>query len=1611
MSRMTWLLLSSIVLSIVLSSTAVHAAEICGNSLDDDSDGKTDEDCYPSMRSGVCASPLSCMDTGWVSWTTGSLHYDLPADVAPASPFGPLIGLRRFYTSMYAPSAPSGFPAPVNRTPLGPRWQHNYMSWIDRPSDPAVRILHTPQGEDVRATFTGSDEFGMYNYFQVQQGHHYRSFVQQVGGEAKYWLTTLTGDTLVYNSAGLLVEVWDRLASPNRVFITWTSTPTNKVVDTVTDATGVRRLRFKYTGGMLSSVEYQLKDKSPADPDPWTTHHTTSYLYASGALSTVTIGQQLAQVNTYSGGYLVQIRDGDNRQLATFRYAASTPGRIVAIDTRDGTVGFEYAATRNTCKTAPSELDKTRTILFFNKGNTTSCQVDADCGSGLLCGGTTGIGATGTCFRAAQCLTVDTTNALVTDITALGPPGECTGACASVTRYVWNTALDLQAVRDAGGTHVSAKYNADGLPTKIVYGDPDEDPTNANGARRMFLLYDSRGRLVEVRAPSVMAFNNGSACTETNAGDCARTLYEYDPSTGNVSREIRRGLTLGGTEGPAEFEHTTTWTYDARGRLTSTDGPVPGTDDVTQYTYADSSLDPKWYGFLSVTTETGPMLQRRVHGYSVWGEAIQWEEPDGTHSCRTYSTARNVLVKTTEKMAGGTCTSPDDPSDLVEEYAWDTSLRLTRKKNADGSCVHYEYDAKGRLANSKRRDDCNLASPGPREQYVYDVEGLLTGIDTYDAAGVVTRKHLATYYDSRQVQALVNPVDTTKVTALTYDARGVATGVAHAGNLGTTTLTVDGDYQVTKVDRSRSSTVVDSWVLLRDLMTNLKQVTDPDGKRITTTYDDQGLVVERGLPDVSQRLRLRYDENGNPIGHSFEGDSTSYTRDGLGRVKTADFPGSCSPSAPPELEVIYDQHTCPVQNGCANVRGRVAAVRATLMCGVDQWTHYSYDAAGRVVAEYIRDNAGRVANQYFTWTKAGGLASIVTPSTATIGWTYGSAASNADTNRVTAISRASTPIIDDITWKPDGPVEQYDRYDTISGSPLRMKHSYDLAYRPTRVRLDAQNGTGPYYQLAVSTDAKGRVTMRDVYPSHSQMPGVYDSYFLYDDADRLLCESKVAATTCPTTADQLKNHVVGGLTGAGNRGTLLRPHAHGGITNTFTRDAGRHRIASIAHDGRTTQGGTIQLGPTNYAYDTKGRRTRDDTPSLQFDERVITYDVRNNVASVSGYYAVGAGNWHPYTMRNAFDALNRRVFKAFEDTHTGVQEHWYFYYDPRGRLTEVRHVPHTAMPQYTVYQLVWLDHLLVAYWQTDMPSGTTSKRYVEYDETGRPVRMHAWAAGNSQLAWAVDQDAWGFDKVVIGADLFQPIVFAGQYRDEETASYLADGVTMFRPGLVHNGHRTYDPFTGTYLQIDPRVTTTWDEYSYANNNPVGLVDPQGLQADDGTYTGTPEDIYIVDPWHHLTESTFDFEAGLCGPESGPMGDGGDGGPEPDQPAPPAPPPPPVGTFDPRLCGNMDEALGEYNQAEAAMNAPGNLLNTAGNLVTAAAATVLAVASCPTTPVTAPATGGASAWVCKASIAAAVGETMQLISSTNGLDVSLRYFNAHENLKENLTAHRKCMFGQ
>ncbi|MBA3398227.1 MAG: hypothetical protein H0T89_36715 [Deltaproteobacteria bacterium] len=1005
-----WKWLAPIAFALVAISTRADAAEICGNGLDDDANGATDESCYPTLTTGQCESPLSCEDTGMISPSSGSTRYSLPPDIAPKVPFGPGIGMRRFYLSKYAP----GTGAPAYRKPMGERWGHTYATWLDDVSNggPKKIVLHTTRGQDILMNKTSSD--ATWEYFTPQPGFHFKHVRRRLASPFEYELKQLTGEVMVYNTSGRLTEIWDTLATPNKVLVAYDG---NGQVSTVIDASGKRRLLFAYTTGMLTSLQFQLYVSSV-----WTTYHTTTYAYTSGQLTSVTIGGQLAQSNIYTSSYLTQINDGAGNEIVSFAYDAATAGKTVRADTPRGMVGWEYNSSRTSCSG--------KTVLYFNRGNTTSCSVDSDCGSGLLCGGKTGTGSTGVCFRGARCLTVTSPSEdVVTTVTALGPPGEtCDGTCLDVAQYIWNTGtsvLDLKAVQDPSGNYTARAFNTNGLPTKITYGDRDSDPSNTGATREVFLYYDTNfpGRLTEVRKASELW--NAGACTATDATYCAKTVYTYN-SDGKLTLVTNTGNTLHGTNTVVGYSSSSSYTYDTKGRLTRVDGPSPEyAVTLFEYWTSTSPLEDGFLQYYKRQKGTSSYLTQSSLAYDFWGNATAVSDPDGTLSCQTYDAARGYLAEQREAMAGQTsCTT--NSADLVTGWLRDSALRLTKLTRPDGSCLHYEYDTKGRLSKTKRRDDCNATSSGEREEYTYSADSLLTKIERFDAAGTVTHRREMTYFDSRRLEKLINPADTSKWTGLIYDSFGLVSEVNGGGNLSKTTYTRDIEGRVQTESRYRTSSAYDSWSLLYDWIGNQKQVTDGDSKITKSVRDDRGFTVRLESPDLGGYPTLRLYDDANRLSAYKErvggtGSQThTYYYDQVRRTTAVDYQGYCTGSAAlPEIEYTYDAMpsgvTCPISGGCNRILGRLAYVKVTLMCStaytdktLDQETFYSYDDAGRIIREYIRDDTGRTAEHQYTWTKNGALAQTTTPSGAVLGATFGSTGSNSDTDRISALWRTST---------------------------------------------------------------------------------------------------------------------------------------------------------------------------------------------------------------------------------------------------------------------------------------------------------------------------------------------------------------------------------------------------------------------------------------------------------------------------------------------------------------------------------------------------------------------------------------------------------------------------
>jgi len=325
----------------------------------------------------------------------------------------------------------------------------------------------------------------------------------------------------------------------------------------------------------------------------------------------------------------------------------------------------------------------------------------------------------------------------------------------------------------------TAQYNSNGLPIQIGFGDTDNNVTNGGFNRTEWLFYDSTypGRLAEVRRASDLS-PNASSCSATNTTGCARTLYTYDATSKLLSTIEQDGWSLDSGGSVVSFRNIITYLHDSKGRISEIDGAVSGIKTV--FDYLDGKTDPNldyMLGDYKMYKDATNYLQPQILAYDFRGHPTTLKAPDGNLTCDSYDSARGFLSSRRHAMAGQTDCTTTNAADLSTSWGRDSWLRLSQLTRPDGSCLFYSYDTSGRVYQMKRRDDCNAASSGDLQQLSYTADSQVSELDTYDASSTLTAKQPYTYFASRRLQEIVNPVDTSKFTGLVYDSAGKLTEV------------------------------------------------------------------------------------------------------------------------------------------------------------------------------------------------------------------------------------------------------------------------------------------------------------------------------------------------------------------------------------------------------------------------------------------------------------------------------------------------------------------------------------------------------------------------------------------------------------------------------------------------------------------------------------------------------------------------------------------------------------------------------------------------------------------------------------------------------------------
>ncbi|MGW0196587.1 RHS repeat-associated core domain-containing protein [Nonomuraea sp. NPDC003201] len=783
------------------------------------------------------------------------------------------------------------------------------------------------------------------------------------------------------------------------------------------------------------------------------------------------------------------------------------------------------------------------------------------------------------------------------------------------TTYAYTAAGDLATQTSPTGLVKKFEYDALGRPVtqaEISAAFPEGVKTT--------IAYDGLSRIVSRTDSGVK--NEVTGVTHTSQWSAT---YDAD---GNKLTESRADLTGGDTT------RTTTYTYDAYGRLETSTGPEGG-------------------------------VQRFAHDHK--GQKTSFTDERGTTYHYAY-TSRGELATTTLKGWTGSPVDPQPATDVImTSNAYDPGGRLASQTDVMGRTTVFTY--------------YNDNLPAEQSAKGARLNGLATPRDVvldsrkYDAAGHIVRQTadggtlaVAASYDAagRITNQTVDPDGLKRATTFSYDANG---------NVIKTTLTAPGTdrSEVTEYAYDSGDQLVRKSVHNEgaDLVTTLTvddrglvtAITDPRGNlpgaapsAFTTsmTYDALDLAVEVRLPAVSVERAGSAPVIQRPtakMGYNTFGEQTHQV-DAEGRVLTStlDRAGRVVAQATPTYKPPGGQPITPVATAGYDAAGQL--VSATSSRG--QTTTAVYDGLGNKV-QVTDPKVGQSAAGTWTYTYdlLGEILSQTAPTAARSEATYD------DLGRQITLST--------IERKPAQAVYvtrmEYDDGDRVTKTIRPTGDSTSRAYDPTGALISQTDALGNATKFAY--DLAGRVVK-------TTNPLGLANIASYDLAGR-----QIQSQDLDVDGSVLRTKKTG-YDAAGNETSRTSAEGHT-ITRVF--DAANRQV-----EQREPVSPTEQI-TTSFGYDAAGAQTRSTSGrghstyttynSLGLPESVIepATAAHPNPADRTwtlGYDAVG----NPVTtvapggvrVERVFDELNRLIKQSGSGAEATTED-LTFGYDLAGRLT------------------------------------------------------------------------------------------------------------------------------------------------------------------------------------------------------------------------------------------------------------------------------------------------------------------------------------------------------
>jgi RHS repeat-associated protein len=505
-----------------------------------------------------------------------------------------------------------------------------------------------------------------------------------------------------------------------------------------------------------------------------------------------------------------------------------------------------------------------------------------------------------------------------------GGTAETIDALGNVTRYAYDSNLNVIQVVAPGGLTSSFAYNANGYLTSET--DPLGYTTSFsyNANNNLTGYTDAQGDTTSY------AYDGNDNLLSITYADGASQHYTYNPLGEAVSFLNANGDATGaeynsdGLVTQETFADGTsyTYTYNAQGNMTSA---TDAQSNVTTFVYGNSS-NPNL--LTEVEYPDGTWLK---FSYNIVGQRTQSVDQTGF----TVNYKYDALGRLSELT--------DASSNVIVQYVYDNVGNLIQKNNGNGTFTVYTYNGDGSvLSITNYAPSTGGASYNPADSTVNSFDDY-----TYDSLGNALTdtnrdgEWVYTYDADSELTGAVFTPNSSNPDGLTdqnlqYVYNSVGNRISETVNGVTTTYVSNNVNEYT----SSTTTGVGTTAYQYDANGNMTSQTDPGGS--TTNYDYNSVNELTNITGPAVAASFTYDSLGEMVGQVINGVTTDFQIDPISYDVAAASSGAGGGT--PTAHFVFGL-------------GLVSAVSVN-----GPTSYYDFDASGNTVG--ITDGAGQYANTY-----------------------------------------------------------------------------------------------------------------------------------------------------------------------------------------------------------------------------------------------------------------------------------------------------------------------------------------------------------------------------------------------------------------------------------------------------------------------------------------------------------------------------------------------------------------------------------------------------------------------------------------------------------------------